>query len=105
MNSSTRSVKKQVRSLEQQIRQILLAWNPIGSGSPVPADEYDCLVHKILSSRFQRQSKEQLRGLIAREMTDHFGLPDALPGVDAVVEQVFALHTVTRPDGAKQGPR
>lgn len=96
MDSST-------RSLEKQIRQILLAWNPIGF--PVPDDEYDCLVHTVLSSWFQRQSKEQLRELIARELTDHFGLPDALPGVDAVVEQVFALPTVTRPDGAKQGPR
>jgi hypothetical protein len=103
MNSSTRALRRQIRSLEKQIRQILLAWNPIGF--PVPADEYDCLVHKVLSSSFRRQSKEQLRELIARELTDHFGLPDALPGVDAVVEQVFALHPVIRADGAKQGPR
>jgi hypothetical protein len=101
MNSSARSLKKQARSLEKQVRQILLAWNPIGKGFPVPADEYDCLVHKILSSLFQRQSKEQLRELIARELTDHFGIPDALPGVDAVVEQIFALATMIPPDGDK----
>ena len=104
MNPSTRSLKKQMRSREKQVRQILLAWNPTGLGFPVPADEYDCLVHKILSSWFRRQSKEQLRELIARELTGHFGLPDALPGVNAVVKQVFALRTATRPDDDKQGP-
>jgi hypothetical protein len=104
MNPSARSLKKPARSLEKQVRQVLLAWNPIGLGFPVPADEYDCLVHKIVSSWFQGQSREQLQELIAREMTDHFGLPDALSGVDPVVEQVFALHTVIPPDGSKEGP-
>jgi hypothetical protein len=101
MNSFARSRKKDVRSLEKQVRRILLAWKPIGLGFPVPADEYDCLVHKILSSWSQRQSKEQLRELIAREMVDHFGLPDALPGVDAVVEQIFALPA----PGSQEGQR
>jgi hypothetical protein len=104
MNSSARSLKKQARSLEKQVRQILLTWNPISLGFPVPADEYDCLVHKIVSSWFQRQSKEQLRELIARELTHHFGLPDALSGIDPVVEQVFALHTVIPPHGSKEDP-
>ncbi len=101
MDSSARSRKKKVRSMEQQVRRILLAWNPIGRGFPVPADEYDCLVHKILSSWFQGQSKEQLRELIAREVTHHFGLPDALPDVDAIVEQVFALPSRSSEEGSQ----
>ena len=100
MDSSARSRKKQVQSLEKQIRRILLAWNPLARGLPVPADEYDCLVHQIVSSRFQRRSKEQLRELIARELIHHFGLPDALPGVDAVVDQVFALPSPSSEDSA-----
>ncbi len=98
MDSAARSLQRQARSLEKQIRQILLAWNPIGF--PVPADEYDCLVHKIVSSWFQRQSKGQLRELIARELIHHWGLPDALPGVDAVVEQVCALPPPSSEEGS-----
>ncbi len=65
MNSSMRPYKEEVRSLEKQVRQILLAWNPIGV--PVPDDEYDCVVHKVLSSWLRGQSKEQLRAAILRE--------------------------------------
>ena len=37
-----------------------------------PDDEYDCLVHHIISSLHRGDS--DIAGLIYREMNDHFGL-------------------------------
>jgi len=97
MDPVRKSRKNQIRVLERQIRVILHAWNPIGF--PMPPDEYDCLVHRVLSSLLRGESREQLRELITRELTEHFGLPDRVGDVSMVVEQIVNLPHSGKPHG------
>jgi hypothetical protein len=39
-------------------------------------DEYDCLTNHLLSSVYQRKTRDEIRSLILHEVDHHFGTPD-----------------------------
>ena len=57
-----------------KIRLYVNVFDPIGlikGGAPV--DEYDCLTNKILSSIYNKKSREEIKQIIIHEIEDHFG--------------------------------
>lgn len=44
--------KKAIKNEQAVLRDIFNRWDPIMSGFPIntPVDEYDCLIHKIISN-------------------------------------------------------
>jgi len=70
---------------EEAVRTILNRWDPI-AGSP--EDEYDCLVHRILSALHEGANRTELKNHIEHELTHHFGIRTELSEVEGVVKQV-----------------
>jgi hypothetical protein len=60
----------QFKANEKVVRAILNEWAPIGAGTP--EDEYDCLVHRVLSV-LDRGSILDLKATLQEELFEHFG--------------------------------
>ena len=69
--ASHKNQKRRFNREEQFVRGALNEWDLI-PGSP--EDEYDCLVHHILSALHAGANQEDLEMLIEEEMSNHFGL-------------------------------
>ncbi len=41
-----------------------------------PPDEYDCLTEKLVSSVYNKKSRQEIKDLIIHEIEHHFGTPD-----------------------------
>lgn len=73
-----RQTADQVLEAEDQLRRLLMAWDPIGVAElPNTEDEYDCLLMPMMQQLRAGVSVEQLRDWFCRELDAHFGLtPD-----------------------------
>jgi len=72
---------------ERAVRDILNEWEPIGF--PTPENEYDCLVHLVLSVLHVSGTKHELEATIKFELEHHFGLrpfpaKEVKPAVDRI---------------------
>jgi hypothetical protein len=87
----TRSInkprKKQVKSEVSEVRRFLNDWDPI-AGSP--AEEYDCLVDKIVSALHQGVSETDLIELIQGELRGHFGISEPANNVANVSHRIIS---------------
>ncbi len=64
--------RAQFKVSEATVRRILNEWAPIGVGTP--EDEYDCLVHRILSVLHGHGSILDVQAALQNELSGHFGL-------------------------------
>jgi len=65
--------KYALREKQQELRSLLLAWDPIGVGPNGPSDEYDCLLRVIGMLRNGMTAVEFGR-FLDTELERHFGL-------------------------------
>ncbi len=68
----TKARRKEFRGEEQAVRNILNDWEPIGIHTP--DDEYDCLVHHILSVLHRNGRLIDVKSTIEEQLRGHFGL-------------------------------
>ena len=68
----TKKRRKQCAKEEFAIRQIINDWKPIGF--PTPNDEYDCLVHHLLSVLNSNGNQQDVSEKMKDELKNHFGL-------------------------------
>lgn len=64
--------RKQFAKEECAIRKIINDWKPIGF--PTPEDEYDCLVHQLLSILHSGGTQQEIAAKIKSVLQDYFGL-------------------------------
>ncbi|MFN0204832.1 MAG: hypothetical protein ACKVS6_00795 [Planctomycetota bacterium] len=84
------AAKRQVKAESAAVRDILLAWDPIGTGG-APKDEYDCLVDHIVSAAHQgKTGTKDIAAVIASELEDHFGVTVSEDSILKVAGQVAA---------------
>jgi hypothetical protein len=83
--SQHKTETKRFKGDENSVRQILNEWNPI-PGSP--DDEYDCLVHHILSAIHRGSREADLIQIIKSEMVQHFGVEESDRNIATVVEKL-----------------
>jgi len=90
-----KSLRKSFKKEENQIRYILNEWDPI-PGSP--EDEYDCLVHIILSSLHKGSNQKAIEDTIIKELMNHFGIKEEsnkICNVSSKIWQWWLMHTAT----------
>lgn len=59
--------KYRTRESQRQLRQLLMAWDPIGvSGVPEVADEYDCMLSPLLHQLHDGAGVDEVRDLARR---------------------------------------
>jgi len=68
----TKKKRKQFAKEEAAIRKIINIWEPIGFTTP--EDEYDCLVHHLLSILNSGGNQQEVAAKIEKEIKNHFGL-------------------------------
>jgi hypothetical protein len=68
----TKKKRKKFAKHESAIRKIINNWPPIGCKTP--DDEYDCLVHHLLSVLNSGGKKKEVAVRIKQELEHHFGL-------------------------------
>ncbi|MEN6320405.1 MAG: hypothetical protein ABFD82_16840 [Syntrophaceae bacterium] len=68
----TKLRRKRFAKEESAIRRIIYEWQPIGL--PTPEDEYDCLVHHVISILHARGNHDDVAYKIKYELENHFGL-------------------------------
>jgi len=84
--SNNRNRKKVIKLEIKAIRRILNAWDPI-AGSP--EDEYDCLVHRIISDLHSGIIKpSDIARIIKSELKDHFGISKTDAEIFKVAENI-----------------
>ena len=86
---------REFKEEEQVVRTILNDWDPI-SGSP--KDEFDCLVHRILSNLHQIGQKEKLLELIQDQLSNHFGLDLPQDQISNTAKKIWTWWTEFKPD-------
>jgi len=69
-NADRKHRRDEFKHEEAELRMLLNEWDPI-PGSP--DDEYDCLVHDLLSHLHRGVTREELAGLIDVHSQHHFG--------------------------------
>ena len=70
--SANKSRRDQVQEEESFLRSLLNEWDPI-TGSP--SDEYDTLVHRLISELHAGMRQDSLNNLIAEYFANHVGVP------------------------------
>ncbi len=82
-----RAAKKRIKVEEAAVREILNRWQPIPGA---PEDEYECLVHHLLSHLHAdaESGPDKIAGWISEEMQDHFGLDISAKAAVGVSRQI-----------------
>jgi hypothetical protein len=78
-------------------RQILTEWDPAGFGGGVPADEYDCLVHFVVSRLNAGADEATLGEQLRHQVGVHFGVPAVALDADAVAARLVAWWATLTP--------
>jgi hypothetical protein len=63
--------------LERELRELLLAWDPIGVfdiDEAWPRDEYDCLIPPLLARLTRGGSPDEIASFLESQLADHFGI-------------------------------
>jgi len=68
----TKNRRKRFAKEETAIRKIINDWKPIGLQAP--DDEYDCLVHHLLSVLHSGGNQQDVAAKIKSELKNHLGL-------------------------------
>jgi hypothetical protein len=89
--------RKLFKSEEKAVRAILNEWDSI-VGSP--ANEYDYLVHRILSMLHRDGAKAELGAMIQQELVDHFGFGIPEKEIDRVAKKVWDWWSDRSPGAA-----
>jgi hypothetical protein len=95
MNWSNR--RAELRDACQTVRRFVTAWDPAGLGGAAPDDEYDRLVHFVVSRLNSGADAATLGDLLRHEVGRHFGVPAAAPHVDEVAAQLVAWWATLAP--------
>jgi hypothetical protein len=67
--------KHDTRESQRQLRQLLMAWDPIGvAGIPEAADEYDCMISPLMHQLSAGAEESTVAQWLVAELKDHFGL-------------------------------
>jgi len=78
---------KKFKAEEETVRQILNDWEPI-EGSP--EDEYDCLVHRLISTLHKgEETTKSISSLISNELKQHFGVEIPDEEIDTVSKEII----------------
>jgi hypothetical protein len=84
----TKNKRKQFAKEEAAIRQIINAWRPIGFQTP--ENEYDYLVHHLLSVLNSGGNHHDVAAKIRNELENHFGVsPFPEKEITAVADKVW----------------
>jgi hypothetical protein len=70
-------LKHQFKEDFNKVQEFVNDFDPCGlinSGAPI--DEYDCLTNQLLSAIYSGKQRTEIKGLISREIIEHFGAPD-----------------------------
>ena len=68
----SKNKRKQFKIEDHALRNIFNEWQPVGFTSP--EDEYDCLVHNMLSVLHAGGEKRDIAARIKKEIEHHFGM-------------------------------
>lgn len=67
--------RERTRVLSQELRALLLAWDPIGvRDAPEAQDEYDCLISPLMHKLHDGMAESAIGDWLIHEITDHFGM-------------------------------
>jgi hypothetical protein len=80
--------KQEVKCLEKAISEI---FNEYALIEFAPSDEYDCLIHQIISRLHDIKSCDELAEFIAVELQEHFGFIGEKNKVTEIARKVFSL--------------
>ena len=58
-------------------------------------EEFDCLVHHVLSVLNNEESKKELKSKIEKEITEHFGLSLNDKDIDVIVSNIWDYWDIT----------
>ncbi|MFI2607600.1 hypothetical protein [Kitasatospora sp. NPDC018619] len=87
-------------STEDDLRQLLNEWDPIGVADEVQ-DEYDCMLAPLLQRLRRGADQAEIGALLRRELEDHFGLDPLGLRPDAMATRVIDWWAaVGRADGS-----
>jgi hypothetical protein len=77
--------------LQKELRELLMAWDPIGvGGAPEAADEYDCMIGPLMHQLHDGKSAGDIATWLTTELTDHFGLEPSTDGEGDVAVSLVA---------------
>lgn len=84
----TKKKRKKFAVEEAAIREIINAWKPIGCSTP--EDEYDCLVHHLISLLHLGGNRKDIFVKIRYELENHFGItPPSRKEITAVADKIY----------------
>jgi hypothetical protein len=67
--------KHDTRESQRQLRQLLMAWDPIGvAGIPGAEDEYDCMISPLMHQLYAGADESSVAQWLVAELNDYFGL-------------------------------
>ncbi|MER7111357.1 hypothetical protein [Streptomyces sp. NPDC000229] len=88
---------------ENDLRQLLNEWDPIGVADDVP-DEYDCMLAPLLQRLRGGADQTEIGEFLRRELEDHFGLDPMVLRPEGMAARVIAWWTAANPvDDAGRG--
>lgn len=94
-----------IRQRSQELRAMLVAWDPIGTvATGGPADEYDCVLWPLMRLLNEEASQDKLVEFLSTELRDHFGLePEPSTAADFAV-RAQAWFQMRRKDARQPSP-
>jgi hypothetical protein len=88
----TKLRRKRFAKEESEIRKIVYEWQPIGL--PTPEDEYDCLVHHVISILHAGGNHDDVAYKIKYELENHFGLYSiSMYDINIIAGKIFNCWT------------
>ncbi|WP_405446619.1 hypothetical protein [Streptomyces erythrochromogenes] len=81
---------------ENELRQLINEWDPIGVADSV-RDEYDCMLPPLLGRLRGGAGPTEIAEFLRHEMEDHFGLESPCPQPDAVAARLVTWWAATHP--------
>ncbi|WFB11290.1 hypothetical protein LRS74_32825 [Streptomyces sp. LX-29] len=85
-------------STENDLRQLLNEWDPIGVADVVQ-DEYDCMLAPLLRQLHDGASQTEISDFLRHELEDHFGLDPLGLRPEAMAARVIAWWAPVGPAG------
>jgi len=83
--------RDRTRALRGELRQRLLAWDPIGiADAPEAQDEYDCMLSPLMHQLHDGASEDQVQQWLVHELESHFGLTPVPRREEALASELTA---------------
>jgi hypothetical protein len=72
-----KEVKQKYKTDFAALTKLVNSFDPCGLiEGGAPPDEYDCLTEKLISSVYNKKTRQEMKELILHEIEHHFGFPD-----------------------------